>query len=358
MDLVGEFHPPSAQGHKYALTAICMLTGYVFCIPIPSKTAAKVIQTYVDHIYAKFGGSFKILSDNGTEFKNKLFEEIAKTLGVAHKKYTAPYHPASNGRIEGFHNFLKACIAKHVSKTLEWDQVVPLACAAYNFMPNEHSKESPFFMMFARDPILPLNTMLKPRLRYLGDEANMISLEALKNMLEIAATNLKKARQRKYPNQPHLPTKLKEGDTVMIKNHTAGPFDPHYIGDYRVIKKSGNQIELRPAEGGKSKWEHIKYVKYIFPADRYINQLPDYTSFGRKSTLRLNPDKIPDLKWDFPTSLHTDNIGGTVVTTNYIQTNTVSQVTLSGQGGTTQSIVRPICSILQCTPTRKLDQAT
>ena len=30
MDLIGEFHPPSAKGHRYALTVICMLTGYTF----------------------------------------------------------------------------------------------------------------------------------------------------------------------------------------------------------------------------------------------------------------------------------------------------------------------------------------
>ena len=33
MDLIGEFHPPSKKRHRYALTVICMLTGYVFCIP-------------------------------------------------------------------------------------------------------------------------------------------------------------------------------------------------------------------------------------------------------------------------------------------------------------------------------------
>ena len=27
---------------------------------------------------------------------------------------------------------------------MEWDDVVPLGCAAYNCLPNEHSKESPF----------------------------------------------------------------------------------------------------------------------------------------------------------------------------------------------------------------------
>ena len=190
MDLIGEFHPPTSKKHRFALTVICMLTGYVFCVPLKTKTAEEVIQAYIDNVYARFVGSLKILSDNGTEFKNKLFEQIAKELGVEYKLYTPPYHPASNGCIEGFHAFLKACIAKHVAPQLEWDALIPLACAAYNFIPNEHSKESPFFLMFGRDPVLPLNTLLEPKIRYMGSEMNVLSLEALKNMYEIAATNL------------------------------------------------------------------------------------------------------------------------------------------------------------------------
>ena len=68
-----------------------------------------------------------------------------------------------------------------------------LACAAYNFIPNEHSKESPFFLMFGRDPILPLNTLLGPKMRYLGNDINVLSLETMKNVFEIAAANLKMA---------------------------------------------------------------------------------------------------------------------------------------------------------------------
>ena len=158
IDLIGKFHPPTSRKYRYALTVICMLTGYVFCVPLKTKAAKQVIQAYIDHVYAKFGGSLKMLSDNSTEFKNKVFEQVAKELGLEYKLYTLPYHPASNGRIEGFHAFLKACIAKHVVPQLEWNVLVPLACAAYNFIPNEHSKESTFFVMFGRDPILPLNT--------------------------------------------------------------------------------------------------------------------------------------------------------------------------------------------------------
>ena len=148
MDLIGEFHPPTSRKHRYALMVICMLTGYVFCVPLKTKTAEEVIQAYIDNVYSKFGGSLKMLSDNGTELKNKMSEQVAKELGLEYKLYTAPYHPVSNGRIEGFHAFFKVCIAKHVAPQLEWDVLIPLGCAAYNFIPNEHSKELPFFLMF------------------------------------------------------------------------------------------------------------------------------------------------------------------------------------------------------------------
>ena len=78
MDILGEFHPPTTKGKRYALTVICMLMGYVFCIPLKAKTAEEVLQAYVDNVYSKFGGSIKILSDNGTEFKNKIFEQVPK----------------------------------------------------------------------------------------------------------------------------------------------------------------------------------------------------------------------------------------------------------------------------------------
>ena len=177
MDLIGEFHPPSSKGNRYALTVICMFTGYTFCIPIPNKKAETVLKAYMDHVYCKYGGSFKILSDNGTEFKNKLMEEVSKELGVEYKIYSPPYRPQSNQRIESFHYFLNACVAKHINPQLEWDDVVPLACAAYNFLPNEHSRESPLFLMYGRDPLLPLNKLLQPKIKYLGNDENILSLD-------------------------------------------------------------------------------------------------------------------------------------------------------------------------------------
>ena len=58
-----------------------MLTGFTWCIPLKTKTAAKVVTAYKNHIVCNFGGSVKIVMDNGTEFKNKRFKKVIKELG-------------------------------------------------------------------------------------------------------------------------------------------------------------------------------------------------------------------------------------------------------------------------------------
>ena len=108
MDLIGEFHPPSSQGNRHALTGICMLTGFTWCIPLKLKKAADVSRAYLQHVYSVLGGSTKILTDNGTEFKNEIFKEMLQKLGTEKLIHSPPYRPQSNGRIEGFHRYLKA----------------------------------------------------------------------------------------------------------------------------------------------------------------------------------------------------------------------------------------------------------
>ena len=59
MDLIGKFHPPTSRKHIYTLTVICMLTGYVFCVPLKTKAAEEVIQAYIGNVYSKFEGSLR-----------------------------------------------------------------------------------------------------------------------------------------------------------------------------------------------------------------------------------------------------------------------------------------------------------
>ena len=99
MDLIGEFHPPSSQGNHYGLTRVCMLMGFTWCIPIKSKKAVDVARAYMQHVYSVFGSSTKILTDNGTEFKNEVFRDMLQKLGTEKLIHSPPCRPPSNGRI-------------------------------------------------------------------------------------------------------------------------------------------------------------------------------------------------------------------------------------------------------------------
>ena len=239
MDLIGEFHPPSSQGNRYALTGVCMLMGFTWCVPIKSKKAADVARAYMQHIYSILGGSTKILTDNGTKFKNEVFRDMLQKLGTEKLIHSPPYRPQSNGRIEGFHRYLKACIAKHMTNGLEWDQISAMATVAYNYFPNMSAKESSFFLMYGMDPVNKLSSILNAPRRYLGDETGLPDLKALKNMYQMVAQQLYNSRQcyvkaNKYNKIPDHGILV--GDLVLVKDHTAKSFEPKYKEDYRVVQ--------------------------------------------------------------------------------------------------------------------------
>ena len=133
-------------------------------------------------------------------------------------------------------------------------------------------------------------------------------------MFHVATENLHRAHAHCDSSIPkQLPHHFTTGDTVLIKNHTAGPFDSKYVGDYRIVSFRGNQVELIPSTGGKIKMEHISNIKYIMPAEQYISQLPDYEIFDWQTKLHLNPRNIPDLSWKRADTIHTQDISQATV---------------------------------------------
>ena len=157
--------------------------------------------------------------------------------------------------------------------------------------------------MFGRDPLIPLTKLLRPKLRYLSNEESILSLETLQNIYQLVVTNLKMACEKRQPRSI-IDSKLKEGDLVLIKDHTAKAFKPRFKGNFRVIKQKGNQVEIRPAEGGETTKVHVTDVKKVTPAEHIATQLPDYNKLGRLTKLRLNPKNIPDLDWQLASELH------------------------------------------------------
>ena len=73
MDLVTDF-TESSKGNKHILTIIDLLTGWPEVIPIPNKSADTITKAFVRHYLPRHVCPQFILSDNGMEFKNQIFD--------------------------------------------------------------------------------------------------------------------------------------------------------------------------------------------------------------------------------------------------------------------------------------------
>ena len=102
------------KGNRWAVTAICLHTSYVFTVLMKEKSAENVMQTYLSGIVSHKGGSVAILSDNEAEFKNKA---------------------------------VNAACDQHGIKRL-FSNLLLFACYYYNIFPSSNGMEIPFFLMF------------------------------------------------------------------------------------------------------------------------------------------------------------------------------------------------------------------
>ena len=313
MDLIEEFHPASSKGNRFALTAVCMLTGFTFCIPLKTKCAEDVIKVYIDHICCTFGPSRKILTDNGTKFKNKLWTEVFEKLKIE-QKFTPIYSPQCNGRIEGFHKFLKATIAKQLETCVEWDDLVWKATAAYNFFPTESSGIAPFFLMFGHEAAVKHTLLESENPKYLGTDEGMINIGLMTKLYHVVAHNLNEARKARDGNKkgktPKEPEELKVCDNILVRDHTSKAFQPKYK-DFCIVGLLGkNQVEIKDNHGHTTKVHHRDIMK--IPMTEKVCKLYEEEQVGktREGRKAVPANKMPDLGWDIAeTQLLQENQG-------------------------------------------------
>ena len=105
---------------------------------MPDKTPERVVQAYLQNIHATSGDSLTLIASNGKEFKNDLFKKVASESGIEHK-FSSPHHPHSNGILEKFHSFIKACVRKHIHHKLDWEDKLLLSLFIFGMLPDINS---------------------------------------------------------------------------------------------------------------------------------------------------------------------------------------------------------------------------
>ena len=114
IDLVTECET-SSSGNKHILTIIDHLAGWPEAFPIPDKSADTIASTFINQYLPVYMCPRYILSDNGTEFKTHLVDQVLQQLRIDHI-FSTPHHPQSNRKLEVFHKYLKPTLKKLCEK--------------------------------------------------------------------------------------------------------------------------------------------------------------------------------------------------------------------------------------------------
>jgi transposase InsO family protein len=155
IDLTGELPTTDGNGSKYIMVVKDFHTKFVWLFALKSKDAVAVADQLVTELYCRWGIPEMLVSDRGSEYRNKLAKRIHHIFRV-NKIATTPYSPRSNGFVENHNRTMKDQLHHFVNmKQKDWDIFLPTVQLMYNTTVNSATGYTPYYLMFGRECNLP-----------------------------------------------------------------------------------------------------------------------------------------------------------------------------------------------------------
>ena len=133
-------------------------------------------------------------------------------------------------------------------------QILKPGLASYRITPYLVMAETPFFLVYGRDPNLPLHQLLEPMQHFLGDpDSGIINLETHRLALAITKKTLDENRfTATSKTMARDKPAFQIGDRVYFKNKQPGKWDFKWRPGYRIVRIEHDghfiHIKTRPLE--------------------------------------------------------------------------------------------------------------
>jgi len=239
------------SGNTCVIAFIDAFSKYLVAVASPDHQAETVVEVFTQHVAIPYGLPEHLVSDGAPEFTGHRLSQFCSIFGVA-KHVVVPYRPQSNGQIERVFRTLRPMLASlaHAHPT-RWDDYLPYSVHAYNLSVHESTQQTPFFLMFGRDPT-PLLHAVEREEEVAGSPLHG-RLQVLKRARQIVTQRLvdRQATAKQRYDARARPQRFMVDDIVLLQcpqvpTGSVRKIHPKYVGPYRIVSLRDHVLMVRP----------------------------------------------------------------------------------------------------------------
>ena len=250
------------DGRENVLVLTCVFTKFSIAVATRDQKASTVARVIIQEWIQRYGLPQRIHSDRGKNFTSKIVAAICEAYGFKKSRTTA-YHAQGNGQCERFnrtlHNLLRVLCKE---KKERWTEYLSEVTHVYNATPHSATGFSPFYLLFGREPYLPIDMILETQCddwkRIMPTQWLAEHLQRLQEAHKQASANMKRKmeQRKKKHDKGKEEADIKKGDAVVRRKHLPGrnkiqdAFGERVWMVVQAPGRDGGYYIVEPMEGG------------------------------------------------------------------------------------------------------------
>ncbi|GAU24659.1 hypothetical protein TSUD_322670 [Trifolium subterraneum] len=250
MDILGPF-PTAARQVKYLIVAVDYFTKWIEAETLAKISASNILRFFKRDVLARFGIPQVVVTDNGTQFTNKKFQEFLVTIGTT-QHFTSVEHPQTNGQAEAANHVLLRGLRRRMGTSKgNWTEELYNVMWSYRTTPHSTTGETPFRLTYRTEAVIPVEIgEPSSRIEYPPEED--INDELLREELDLVeelrtGASLQEATLKQKIAARHgkrvIKREFEAGSLVLRRNQKdsrEGKLAANWEGPYRVRAKTEN----------------------------------------------------------------------------------------------------------------------